>query len=703
MQVSIITRTLAGRERLLRRALQSVASQHTTSSIEVVIAVDGAAPLDLPLVGIGEFPFARVVPVSPQETGRSAAANTGLALSRGKYVNFLDDDDWLLPNHVETLERALERDSTVAAAYAGALQYAIDVDPLAPRLPSSGDLPTHIYVPSVKSLDLLQSNPFPIQSLMFRASLLKKGCRFRTELDALEDWLFWQQLLVGERFHGSAEATSAFLVPSSPERRRVREKAHNDALPTMSALQQSLGIPIASVAALVPAEATGIATSQPPARSRLVQRLAGRKRELATKERAPTEAVEYLVLDVGQRLLQSWRKGRITVPKMSPREGRAELNRPLPARRQRLSELFDRPAGLASVSRGTVVFTSCNGGYLDKAVSLAKSVKRHHPEVQFHILLVDDAYDGLEERLAGVVDRIVLGSQLEVFRPGWAFAHNVEELCCAVKPFYFSHLLDAGCERVVFLDPDMLVCSPMNSVFEALGQSSVLLTPHLRRPASSPEAIEGFEISALAHGTFNLGFLAVRGSSEGNAVIRYWRDRLQSYCFGDIAHGLWTDQNWFNHVPVFFGDVQVSSNPGLNTAVWNMEGGLFGRDDETYTIDRRPIEVFHFSGWDKGIPRAWEKRLATTEGLKELFSTYQAALDTNAEYRQPGWLYAYYDNGEKITQAQRTCYRKNPDLQDAFPNPFLTGERSYYDWIYTVGEREIERQYDESTWVRRHF
>ena len=83
-----------GRE-TLARAVNSVLSQSFDSDdFEVVVVNDSGRPLP-----VEEWQSsARVHIIHTNRRERSIARNTGAAVAKGKYLHFLDDDDWLFPN-----------------------------------------------------------------------------------------------------------------------------------------------------------------------------------------------------------------------------------------------------------------------------------------------------------------------------------------------------------------------------------------------------------------------------------------------------------------------------------------------------------------------------------------------------------------------------------------------------------------------------
>lgn len=117
LEVSIVIPT-RGREGLLRRALEScVEAASGLQGLEVVVAVDGEPVTYAPFLAELSIPARTIRTKEP--VGRGRARNLGLESAQGKYVKFLDDDDWLEPGVLaeEVAVAAETRADIVASGY----------------------------------------------------------------------------------------------------------------------------------------------------------------------------------------------------------------------------------------------------------------------------------------------------------------------------------------------------------------------------------------------------------------------------------------------------------------------------------------------------------------------------------------------------------------------------------------------------------
>ncbi len=211
-RVSVVVRT-RDRPELLAEALDSLAAG-TWRRAEVVLVNDGGAPPAVP----ADYPLPVVRVDLPENRGRAAAANAGVAAASGDWVAFLDDDDLAAPEHLETLVR-LAQGAGVRVAYTDAAVgvYALDAEGtdreagwrcVERRLPYSRDFDPDL---------LLVDNYVPFNTLLIERALFAEVAPpdggdgpFDTGLPFFEDWDFLVRLAAVAPFHHLARVTCEY-------------------------------------------------------------------------------------------------------------------------------------------------------------------------------------------------------------------------------------------------------------------------------------------------------------------------------------------------------------------------------------------------------------------------------------------------------------------------------------------------------------
>jgi len=335
---------------------------------------------------------------------------------------------------------------------------------------------------------------------------------------------------------------------------------------------------------------------------------------------------------------------------------------------------------------------------LPKAAALAHSIKRLHPEAVFHVVLCD-VLPACPPITRAPFDTIIKLSDLPIGNlPSWIFKHRLVELCTAVKGTAFEYIAATfGCERIYYFDPDILVLGRLDELERTLQRHSVVLTPHLCTPEHDRAAVVENEISCLKHGVYNLGFLGVRMTEQGCRFVSWWANRLRTFCYDDIAGGLFTDQRWVDLAPALFDDIAIVRDPRYNVATWNLtHRRATGRAPYEILINGRPLVFYHFSGLDSGDQEAVLKRHgAHSPVLFELRDWYIARCAELGQLalRKIKCVYDAFSNGERITDSHRLLYRRSEELIRDYPDPFDASDpaRSYFHW-YQIHGRAGERR-----------
>lgn len=322
-----------------------------------------------------------------------------------------------------------------------------------------------------------------------------------------------------------------------------------------------------------------------------------------------------------------------------------------------------------------VFYTSICANYLGKALAMASSVKRIYPDSQFVIGMVErEMPPRLDLARYPGVDYVVLARELvpENAFDGWIFRYSIVEAATAIKGLLLRYLYSrfVVADHFVYLDPDTYAYSPFDELFAQLAVAPIVITPHLEVPGNLD-----MELSALRHGVFNLGFLAVARDPETERFIDWWVARLDFACYDDIPNGIFTDQKWINLVPGFFR-CAILRDPGYNFATWSLLDRRLTLDKTgRYMVNGRPLRFAHFSGFDSGTFHRCVKQWAERDS--ELLYAFADEYDRSCkhhqamEFRQIPWSYAQFLTGRRIWRLARIAWREC--FGQVGNNPFALG------------------------------
>jgi len=195
--VSVILPTY-NRAEVVLRAVRTVRSQ-TATDLELVIVDDGSTDDTLAVLATVDDPRVRLLPSS--HVGVSRARNQALAVSRGRWIAFLDDDDEWPPTYLETQLAAAHAHPEAVAVYCLTRHFDDHEGRFGDETPwysFSGDL----FAPMMQ-----RGYPRPSATLVLRSVLVAVG-GFAPDLDVASDC----ELLLRIALRGSYAYNSRALV-----------------------------------------------------------------------------------------------------------------------------------------------------------------------------------------------------------------------------------------------------------------------------------------------------------------------------------------------------------------------------------------------------------------------------------------------------------------------------------------------------------
>ena len=107
-------------EKYIEKCVLSLVNQSLESSqYEIICVNDGSTDRTPQILNDLAARFSNIVVVNRENGGLSRARNSGMAVARGKYIGFVDGDDWVDRKMFEEMSAALEKNQQSEIAMCG--------------------------------------------------------------------------------------------------------------------------------------------------------------------------------------------------------------------------------------------------------------------------------------------------------------------------------------------------------------------------------------------------------------------------------------------------------------------------------------------------------------------------------------------------------------------------------------------------------
>ncbi len=103
IDLSIIVPIYNG-EKYIKRCINSVINNSTSYEYELILVNDGSTDKTLEIINGYKYIYPnKITVINKKNSGLSDSRNAGLKIARGKYISFLDHDDYITSNYIQIL------------------------------------------------------------------------------------------------------------------------------------------------------------------------------------------------------------------------------------------------------------------------------------------------------------------------------------------------------------------------------------------------------------------------------------------------------------------------------------------------------------------------------------------------------------------------------------------------------------------------
>ncbi|MBF0490303.1 MAG: glycosyltransferase family 2 protein [Candidatus Omnitrophica bacterium] len=182
--VSVIIAVLNG-EKYILGAIESVLNQ-TFKNFEIIVvddgSTDGTKKVLEPMIQQGIIRY-----IYQENKGLANARNTGIANSNGRFLKFLDCDDFLYPKQLELQIEHLNNKSDLT----------VSVTDFELEFESKSKKTVKIFLSSKNQLDrFIESNPCPVHTILISKKQVQEVDGFSEEMISQEDTDLWLRILL---------------------------------------------------------------------------------------------------------------------------------------------------------------------------------------------------------------------------------------------------------------------------------------------------------------------------------------------------------------------------------------------------------------------------------------------------------------------------------------------------------------------------
>lgn len=314
--------------------------------------------------------------------------------------------------------------------------------------------------------------------------------------------------------------------------------------------------------------------------------------------------------------------------------------------------------------------TLFDSGYLFKGLAMLKSLSRHCPQAHVFVLCMDQQTQTILESLnLGFITCIPLSDIEDAALLEAKKDRGVAEYCWTLSSSVPWYVLQHHPEIdfITYLDADLLFYSPIQPLFDEIGEASIAIIEHRFTPRLKDREVNG---------RFCVEWVSFRRDEEGMACLERWRGQCIDWCYYRLEDGKMGDQKYLDEWPERYNTCHILEHPGAGIAPWNYAQYTFGHDHSgQITVQGSPLIFYHFHQFQ-----------LLENGKFDRLSTFYTA-----ECQEPDTIYNVYENELKTVIAE--VRQQFPEFKGGLkPSASVTGRRWIQQFV-PMWAKEIARQF----------
>jgi hypothetical protein len=215
---------------------------------------------------------------------------------------------------------------------------------------------------------------------------------------------------------------------------------------------------------------------------------------------------------------------------------------------------------------------------------------------------------------------------------------GVAEYCWTLSPCLPWYVLQNNphIDFITYLDADLLFYSPVQPLFDEIGDASVAIIEHRFTPRLQDREVNG---------RFCVEWVSFRRDEEGMACLSRWRDQCIEWCYYRLEEGRMGDQKYLDAWPERYASLHILQHPGAGIAPWNYAQYHFGQDKAGgITVEGAPLIFYHFhqfqlldnGGFDR-LSTFYTSECAEPSAVYEAYESVLQAILQDVRAMAPGF------------------------------------------------------------------